>query len=190
MQADKLIQTGSQTVGPFFHFAMIAGGENILVNENTLGDQILITGKVIDGDGEPVPDAMLEIWQADHAGLFNHPADINRTNADPNFRGFGRSDTRNNDSYSFHTIKPGSIIGTTGAPYINIRVFSRGMLTHAITRLYFSDEESNDADPVLKSIPANRRQTLIAQRLPSTGLVTYRFDIRLQGHDETVFFNP
>ena len=181
-------QTGSQTVGPYFRIGMIRGGENTLVQDETIGERIYIKGQVLDGEGQPVDDACIEIWQADTQGYFNHPIDPNHKQADQNFRGFGRSETRGK-GFWFKTIKPGVISGAQ-TPYINVRVFSRGMLIHAITRLYFSDESGNADDPVLKSVPAERRSTLIAQREDSGDAPTYRFDIHLQGDDETVFFNP
>jgi protocatechuate 3,4-dioxygenase alpha subunit len=189
-----LKQTASQTVGPFFHFGLILGEEHILTNERTPGERIKIEGRVLDGDGEPVPDAMVEIWQADSSGIFNHPADPRCEQADPFFRGFGRSGTDAEGKFWFKTIKPGCVPWDERqmqAPHLNIRVFARGMLIHAVTRLYFSDESANQTDPVLTSIddPA-QRQTLIAMREEAADLVTYRFDIRLQGERETVFFNP
>jgi len=182
-------QSPSQTVGPFFHYGLIHGNENILVNEQTAGQRIDIKGRVFDGDGEPVPDAMVEIWQADAQGFFNHPADPNQAKADKNFRGFGRSDTVNGGQFYFKTIKPGIIPGTQ-TPYVNVRIFSRGMLIHAYTRLYFSDESGNADDPVLNSIPDERRSTLIAQRIEVDGVPPYQFDVHLQGEGETVFFDP
>ncbi len=191
-----LIQTGSQTVGPFFHNGLIFGGENILVNAETKGERIIIEGTVYDGDGVPVPDAMIEIWQPDAQGLFNHSADPNRLKADPAFAGFGRAETVNKGRFYFKTVKPGPIAEVAGsidaqkrAPYINVRVFARGMLIHAVTRIYFSDEEANTDDPLLVSLETTRRQTLIAQRIEGDDLPCYRFDIHLQGTNETAFFD-
>jgi protocatechuate 3,4-dioxygenase alpha subunit len=188
-----LPQTASQTVGPFFHYGLIFGAENILVTERTKGKRIYIEGRVLDGDGQPVPDAMVEIWQADAHGHFNHPADPQQAQADPTFRGFGRSDTADGGRFWFKTVKPGLVAWDdtqNQAPHVNVRIFSRGMLIHAVTRLYFSDEAANESDPVLNSVPPERRHTLIAQLETSDDLPSYCFDIRLQGHDETVFFNP
>jgi protocatechuate 3,4-dioxygenase alpha subunit len=189
-----LKQTPSQTVGPFFHYGLVFGGENILVNDRTAGEFIQIKGCVFDGDGQPVPDALIEIWQADSQGIFNHPADPHHDKADREFRGFGRSDTVNGGQFYFKTIKPGRVASDDQhyqAPYINVHVFSRGLLTHAHTRLYFSDERANETDPVLNSIgDPERRKTLIAQRQESNDLTTYRFDIIFQGAHETVFFKP
>src|SRR5437016_3459168 len=156
-----LKQTPSQTVGPFFQFELIAGGANVLVNDNTTGQRILIKGLVLDGDGQPVPDAMVEIWQADAQGIFNHPADPRRAQADPYFRGFGRSDTLQAGQFTFKTIKPGGVPWDSEhdqAPHVNVRIFARGMLIHAVTRLYFSDEPANQTDPVLTSIADAERR--------------------------------
>ena len=183
-----LQQTASQTVGPYFRIGMIRGDENTLVQDETKGERLYIKGRVLDGDDRPVHDACVEIWQADAGGYFNHPADPNQAQADPNFCGFGRSETTGK-GFWFKTIKPGVIAGAT-TPYINVYVFSRGMLIHALTRLYFSDEGGNADDPVLNMVPPERRPTLIAQREDFGDVPTYRFDINLQGENETVFFNP
>ncbi|MGB0385989.1 MAG: protocatechuate 3,4-dioxygenase subunit alpha [Ardenticatenaceae bacterium] len=193
-----LQQSPSQTVGPFFHDGLIFGGENILVNDRTQGEQIYIEGQVLDGDGVPVVDALVEIWQADANGYFNHPADPGQSKADPFFAGFGRSQSAKEGRlgratcFGFKTVKPGIIASEDQkqAPHISVHVFARGMLIHALTRLYFSDEHANQSDPVLNSVPEARQHTLIAQRQAVQGLPTYRFDIHLQGEEETVFFNP
>ena len=173
------LQTPSQTVGPFFHFSL--HNQNTLTNGQTRGEHIRLLGTVFDGDGEEVPDAIIEIWQADSNGRFNHPHDIEHEQADKNFLGFGRSDTTQNGTYWFDTIMPGTRDSQT--PHINVRVFSRGLLIHLVTRIYFSDD-ANDA--VLNSLDSSRRQTLIATTDDAT---TYRFDIHLQGELETVFFD-
>jgi protocatechuate 3,4-dioxygenase alpha subunit len=189
-----LEQTPSQTVGPFFHFGLRFAGENQLIDEHTRGERIYISGTVLDGDGQPVPDALIEIWQADAQGIYNHSADPRCEQADKYFRGFGRADTVQNGQFSFKTIKPGCIPWDdeqNQAPHVNVRVFARGMLTHAITRLYFSDEAANVTDPILNRIDDPvRRQTLIAMRVEGDDLPTYCFNIILQGTGETVFFNP
>ena len=182
-------QSASQTVGPFFRIGLIYGEpQNNLVNERTSGEQIVLTGVVYDGDGEPIPDAAIEIWQPDANGIFNHPLDPLHGQADPNFRGFGRAETRNAGKYEFKTVKPGSRDGQ--APYINVNIFERGLLVHAMTRIYFSDEQANADDPLLNSVEPERRHTLIATREQADGPAVYRFDIHMQGEDETVFFNP
>jgi protocatechuate 3,4-dioxygenase alpha subunit len=180
-------QTASQTVGPYFRIGLIYGEpQNNLVREATAGERIHLTGIVYDRDGVPVPDAMVEIWQPDANGIFAHPQDPRHAEADPHFRGFGRAENREGGVYTFHTIKPGGRDGA--APYINVYVFARGMLIHALTRLYFDDEPATAADPVLASVDPARRHTLIATRQTGDTPATYRFDIRLQGADETVFF--
>ena len=186
----SLTQTPSQTVGPFFHVRLPAEEDHVLVDAQTRGERLSLAGTVFDGAGQPVPDALVEIWQADAQGHFNHPADAHQAEADRHFRGFGRSGTDARGQFSFQTIKPGAVT-SQGAPHVDVRVFARGMLIHAVTRLYFPDEEANAADPALNSIgDAARRQTLIAVREAGTEALTYRFDIHLQGEHETVFFQP
>ncbi len=195
-------QTASQTVGPYFAYCLTEaeryGGRdiasNVLVAEETLGSRIRIEGRVFDGAGKPVPDAMIEIWQANAAGRYAHPEDMRAQAAlDPSFKGFGRAGTDGNGRFFFDTIKPGALPGARGAqqaPHINVIVFARGMLVHAYTRLYFSDEQkANAADPALGLVHEARRKTLIAERRESDGRIGYWLDIRLQGEDETVFFD-
>jgi len=188
-------QTPSQTVGPYFHIGLIRPGDNmnVMVNDQTRGQRILVRGRVIDGDGEPIPDAMLEIWQADSDGIYGHPADPKHADADPAFGGFGRAPTDDSGEYSFKTIKPGAMEREgepTMAPHVNFRVFARGMLIHAYTRMYFPNEVENENDPVLKMITeTDRRSTLIAAVDMGEDLPTYRFDVVLQGEKETVFFD-
>jgi protocatechuate 3,4-dioxygenase alpha subunit len=189
--------TPSQTVGPYYAIALTPGdydwtptvGDN-LVTPDASGERIRIEGRVLDGDARPVSDAMIEIWQADAAGRYAHPAD---PHANPNaaFKGFGRAGTDESGSYRFETVKPGAVAGPNGpqAPHIGVAVFARGMLRQCYTRLYFSDENANEADPVLALVPRERRATLIAQRQDGGMLAAYRFDIRLQGEGETVFFD-
>lgn len=191
----KQMQTPSQTVGPFFHYGLFTRENlNILVNDETEGKHILVKGQVTDGAGVPVPDAMIEIWQADSRGYFNHPADPNAAQADQNFGYFGRAETSDNGVFTFKTVKPGIVSfdkDTDQAPHINVRLFSRGMLIHAYTRLYFADEhEANQRDPVLNLVPEIRRHTLIALPQETGDLVTYCFNIVMQGDNETVFFDP
>jgi protocatechuate 3,4-dioxygenase alpha subunit len=191
--------TPSQTVGPFFAYGLTPNGEYAwndafttnLVTPDTSGDRIRIEGTVYDGDGVPVPDAMLEIWQADTQGRFSDPQD-KRALPNSSFKGFGRCGTEGNGGYSFDTVKPGSVPDPDGraqAPHILLAIFARGMLLHLYTRIYFDGEAANTADSVLALVPADRRSTLIAARQPGSGNAVYRFDIRLQGDDETVFFD-
>ena len=189
--------TPSATVGPFFLFGLIPstyGGTDIitsnLVTPDASGEKIRIEGGVFDGDGVPVPDALIEIWQADDAGRYAHPAD---TRALPNarFKGFGRSPTDSEGRYAFDTIKPGAVPGPNGtmqAPHIAVNLFSRGVLKQMVTRIYFSDETANNGDLILNLVPQDRRATLIATRQDRNGQAVYAFDFRMQGEDETVFF--
>jgi protocatechuate 3,4-dioxygenase alpha subunit len=185
-------QTPSQTVGPFFGPALIADGLEMPARDGARGRRIIISGRVLDGDGEPVPDAMIEIWQANADGRYDHPADTQEKRIDPCFHGFGRAGTAADGAFRFVTIKPGAAIGDGAiehAPHINVSVFARGLLNRLVTRIYFPDQPLNDSDPVLARVPAVRRATLIAQAIAESRGVEYRFDIILQGAGETVFFD-
>jgi len=186
-------QTPSQTVGPFYSLALTRKTLNVMATESTRGQRIRIEGQVIDGDGRAIPDVMVEAWQANSFGRYNHPDDKQEKPLDESFSGWGRSGTDDKCFYSFETIKPGAVPGANGsvqAPHVNLMVFARGMLSHAYTRMYFADEPANETDPVLNSIKnTGRRQTLIARREDKNGEAVYRFDIRLQGENETVFFD-
>ena len=192
-----MIQSPSQTIGPYYALGLVRKGDkvitNVLASEKTQGERIRIEGRVIDGDGRPVEDAMVEIWQANSHGRYNHPLDEQDKPLDPDFMGHGRAGTDRDGNYWFETIKPGSIPGlddTRQSPHINAIVFARGMLVHAFTRIYFDDEDANQNDPVLMSIgDETRRNTLIARHETSEGRTIYRFDIHLQGENETVFFD-
>lgn len=188
MSKTPLGQTPSQTVGPFFHYALPYEGGGNLLNEATLGERIVIEGTVTDGAGEPVPDAMIEIWQANSAGKFDHPEDTQAKPVDPAFHGFGRYPTGKDGKFRFDTIKPGAVPGpgnTLQAPHLAVFVFGRGMLKQLLTRIYFGDEAHNGDDPVLNLVPEARRATLIASKAGSS---RYTHDIVLQGEGETVFF--
>lgn len=193
-------QTPSQTVGPYFAYGLTAQqysygntqvADNQLVKGNITGERIRICGKVFDGNGEAIDDALIEIWQANAAGRFNHPLDQRNNRAlEADFLGYGRCGTGTSDDLSFHfdTIKPGAA-QDGHAPFITVVVFMRGLLSHAYTRLYFSDEASANAnDPVLSKISEQRRPTLIAQRKETGTGPEYHFDIHMQGAQETVFF--
>ncbi len=191
--------TPSQTVGPYFAYGLTPRGAyawsdlciNNLVTPDAAGERIRIEGQVRDGNGAEINDAMIEIWQADAHGHYAHPRD-NRSLSNSSFKGFGRVGTDHNGFFSFETVKPGQVPGADGkaqAPHILVAFYSRGLLTHLYTRIYFSDEVSNSSDPVLALVPPDRRGTLIAKRQMRGGQAIYRFDIRLQGEDETVFFD-
>ncbi|MEO7908458.1 MAG: protocatechuate 3,4-dioxygenase subunit alpha [Roseiflexaceae bacterium] len=188
------ILSSSQTLGPFFHDGMLRADaqRTLLVAPDTLGERIQIAGHVIDGDGLGVPDAMIEIWQANHYGRYNHPADRRELPLDPLFHGFGRCATDAAGGYCFETIKPGRVPfddQRLQAPHICVAVFARGLLNHLLTRLYFADEPANADDPVLQRVPAERQATLLARRTTADRIILYDFEIVLQGERETVFFN-
>jgi protocatechuate 3,4-dioxygenase alpha subunit len=184
--------TPSQTVGPFFAFGLNHEGHEVLVTDATQGERIRVDGRVIDGAGVAVPDAMIEIWQANAAGRYDHPDDARSEKPlDPAFHGYGRCGTDKAGHFHFLTIKPGAVPGIGNAlqaPHINIAVFARGLLKHLWTRLYFEGEPLNADDPVLALVDPKRRKTLVARR--SNGKEPgYAFDLVLQGKDETVFFD-
>lgn len=194
----KLGQTPSQTVGPYFAYGLtpeqygypaltsVAGSD--LRTPEIEGQEIRIEGQVLDGEGTPVNDAMIEIWQADPQGRYAHPAD---TRGNVAFNGFGRCGTGTDpeNRFVFDTVKPGAV-DAAQAPHVNVIVFMRGLLTHLYTRIYFADEESANAqDPALQSVPAARRGTLVAERRDEAGVAVYSFDIHMQGDQETVFFD-
>jgi protocatechuate 3,4-dioxygenase alpha subunit len=189
--------TPSQTVGPYFAYGLNPRDEydwkqtftNDLITPDASGTRIRIEGRVTDGDGKPVNDCMLEIWQADAAGRYAHPADKRRPNAQ--FTGFGRVGTDADGTYAFSTIKPGAVPGPDGkaqAPHILVAVFARGMPRQCYTRIYFPDESTTASDSILGLVPAERRGTLIARAEQRDGQRAYVFDVRLQGEGETVFF--
>ena len=192
--ADKLIPTPSQTVGPFFHLGMARPEWGDLTADHPAGERIAIEGRVSDGDGMAVPDAVIELWQANAAGRYNHPDDRQTDKPlDPNFRGYGRAATDTDGKFRFVTIRPGAVPGRGNAlqaPHINIAVFGRGLLKQLHTRIYFADEPQNGNDPLLSAIddPAARR-TLLATRIEGADPRIYRFDIVLQGESETVFLD-
>jgi protocatechuate 3,4-dioxygenase, alpha subunit len=186
------VQTPSQTVGPFFHDALAWPGAENLVRLETRGERIEIIGCVLDGDGQPVPDALVEIWQANAAGRYAHPEDTQDKPLDPAFRGFGRCATAADGGFRFLTIRPGRVPSrgnTLQAPHIEVGLFARGLLRRLVTRIYFEDEAANAEDPLLALIadPA-RRATILARRSEGNGAV-YRFNLILQGEGETAFFD-
>ncbi|KRE21388.1 protocatechuate 3,4-dioxygenase subunit alpha [Bosea sp. Root483D1] len=181
--------TPSQTIGPFFAYALTPrayGGPELaseqVAGEGVAGERIRIEGTVFDGDGVIVGDAMIETWQADAEGRFNAVGNAG-------FTGFGRAETTAEGAFFIETIRPGALPGPNGstqAPHLTVSVFARGLLIRLATRIYFDDEPGNAQDPVLALVPAERRSTLIARR-GTDGV--FRFDIRLQGEGETVFFD-
>ncbi|MEQ4208224.1 protocatechuate 3,4-dioxygenase subunit alpha [Actinopolymorpha sp. B9G3] len=181
--------TPSQTVGPYLSLGLPWSDGSYVVPAGT-PDAVRIGGQVVDGAGVPVPDALVETWQADPAGRFDHPDDPRGACPPtvPGFRGFGRSPTDTDGRWWVLTVKPGCLPcpdGDLEAPHLTVSVLGRGMLDRLVTRIYFPDEqEANAADPVLAALPAAARATLVAQK-DEDGL---RFDIRLQGANETCFF--
>ncbi len=185
-----LIPTPSQTVGPYLAIGLTRLITTDLA-KGAAGERITVCGTVTDGDGKPIPDAILDIWQANAKGKYAHPEDKQAKSIDPAFFGFGRIPTDKAGSFRFTTIKPGPVPGrgnSLQAPHIVVCLFMRGLLRQLYTRIYFADEAANAADPVLGLIedPA-RRATLIAQKTPNAG--EYRLDISMQGDRETVFFD-
>lgn len=181
--------TPFQTVGPYFAVLLQSRTPSRQVTATTLGTRVVIEGKVFDGAGAPMPDALVETWQADAQGRYRHPDDGRPQPADPAFNGYGWAHTRADGGFTFETIKPGPVPGPDGddqAPHILLSVMARGILTRFITRIYFEDEAANAQDPILAIVPENRRHTLMARR---TGEAQYQFTIVMQGPEETVFFD-
>ena len=208
-QLTRYPETPSQTGGPYVHIGLApqqAGFEifdnnfgNVMVQPATLGERIRVEGRVFDGSGTLMRDVLIEVWQANAAGKYAHPADRQDKPLDPAFRGWGRTGADfDTGVYSFETIKPGQVVGANGqaqAPHICLILFARGINTGLHTRLYFGDEDlANATDPILNGIEWEvRRKTLLATREQRAGEVVYRFDIRIQdtpdGGKETVFFD-
>ncbi|MCI4662287.1 MAG: protocatechuate 3,4-dioxygenase subunit alpha [Neomegalonema sp.] len=200
---DYLKESPSQTAGPYVHIGLAPGAAGFdiyrrelgwdIAGPNAAGERIRVEGVVIDGMGAPIKDVMLEVWQANAQGHYAHPEGGGPV--EDGFRGWGRVITDfNTGEWGFDTIKPGCTRGRnvgTQAPHLNLWIVARGINIGLNTRMYFSDEaEANAADPVLRLIEwENRRGTLIAQRSERDGKPVYRFDIKLQGEDETVFFD-
>jgi protocatechuate 3,4-dioxygenase alpha subunit len=204
-----LRETASQTAGPYVHIGLAPGAAGFKIFEhelgtditgpNAAGERIRVEGLVLDGTGSAVKDVLIEVWQANAAGIYAHPADPRSAEVEPGFRGWGRviSDF-DSGLWSCDTVKPGAVPGRGGhqglpsmAPHLNFWIVARGINIGLNTRMYFSDEaEANAKDPILNLVEhIGRRQTLIAARELRDGVPVYRFDIRLQGEGETVFFD-
>jgi protocatechuate 3,4-dioxygenase alpha subunit len=180
--------TPSQTVGPFFDFGLCFDRGPLVVDPGS-PHAITIEGRVIDGAGVLVPDALLEFWQADERGRYRCPADPRNPGIEDGFDGFARVPTRSDGRFRLTTLKPGKVAGPGGswqAPHLLVGVFARGLLTPQLTRLYFEDEIANAEDPILAHVPKPRRGTLIAR---AAGPACYHWDLVLQGEGETVFFD-
>ncbi|HEX3352111.1 MAG TPA: protocatechuate 3,4-dioxygenase subunit alpha [Terriglobales bacterium] len=188
-----LVPTPSQTVGPFFHFCLTTDKNCVacIAGPKVRGERVWLSIRVLDGNGEAINDAMIEIWQANSEGKYNHPDDPQPKPVEPEFLGFGRMGTAKDGSCEFETIKPGRVPGPEAvlqAPHLNVAVFARGMLKQLYTRIYFAGDAANREDPVFALVPAERRETLMAHPDP-THPGGWRFNVRLQGDDETVFFD-
>lgn len=183
-----LCPTPSQTVGPYLAIVLPwPDGSDVVAPET--GEAVTLKGQLLDGAGDPVPDGMIEVWQADPDGRFDHPDDPRGAQAYPGFRGFGRCPTSPDGQFHFRTVKPGSLpdgAGGSEAPHLDVSVFARGLLHRLVTRIYFPDEDAaNAADPVLRELDP-REQQLLTATAEDPG--TLRFDIRMQGPDQTPFF--
>ncbi|HXM84781.1 MAG TPA: protocatechuate 3,4-dioxygenase subunit alpha [Stellaceae bacterium] len=196
MSADaKLIPSATQTAGPFFHFGLLRPEwADLTHGGKAQGEKISLEGRVTDGDGAPLPDAIVEIWQANAAGKYEHPDDAQDKPVDKNFRGFGRAFTDKDGIFRFTTVKPGPVPGRGNAlqaPHIAVSLAARGLLHHLFTRVYFAGEALNKSDPVLSSIedPALQKTLIAEPKGKSNGSAVWRFDIVLQGKGETVFFD-
>jgi protocatechuate 3,4-dioxygenase alpha subunit len=187
----KLVTTPSQTVGPYLHIGLDWLNTTALATKDVAGEHIVLQGRLLDADGVPVPDGMIEIWQANSYGKYAHPDDARALPVDAGFNGFGRTPTDAEGNFRFSTIKPGRVPAADGqlqAPHIMVSVFARGLLKQLVTRVYFSGDD-HDSDPVLQLVPAARRTTLIA--VPSENKKdTIEWNIVLGGgnNNETVFF--
>jgi protocatechuate 3,4-dioxygenase alpha subunit len=186
-----LIHTANQPIGPFYHFALTPGwetGDNsagVMAGPDARGERARLVVRVLDRDGIPVTNAMIELWQADAGGKYNHPADTQAKTPDPAFHGFGRLATDDQGLCVFETVKPGRV--QSQAPHINVTVYAPGLLRRAVTRIYFAGDPANASDEVLGLVPEDRRPTLLAQPAAEAG--EWRFDLHLTGPCETVFFD-
>lgn len=185
----SLYATANQTVGPYLHIGLAWLYTSNIAGPRIAGERVAVQGRLLDGDGAPVSDGLIEIWQANSRGKYAHPEDKQKKPLDKGFRGFGRIPTDEKGAFKFVTVKPGRVPGPGGklqAPHLVIAVFMRGLLKHLATRMYFPDEPANAQDAVLKLVPAERRATLVARR-KAKGLLEW--NILLQGAGETTFFD-
>ena len=187
----SLKATSSQTVGPFFRIGLDWLYTDNLASKIALGQKIEISGKILDADGNAIPDAILELWQANAEGNYAHPEGTREKPIDPQFQGFGRVSTEEDGAFHFTTIKPGRVRGPSGklqAPHIVVSLFMRGLLRRLVTRIYFPDDPSHQEDFVLTEVEPSRRHTLIAQTSPANPSQLI-WNVYMQGPNETVFFD-
>lgn len=187
----SLQATTSQTVGPYFRIGLQWLFVDKLAGPGVAGEHVEIEGRVLDADGQGVPDAMIEVWQANSQGKYAHPEDTQGKSVEAGFKGFGRIPTADDGSFRFSTIKPGRVPGPGGklqAPHIVVSVFMRGLLRRLITRIYFPDDPANSEDFALNLIEPSRRGTLIVRR-SGKGEGHLEWNVILQGPQETVFFD-
>jgi protocatechuate 3,4-dioxygenase alpha subunit len=189
-QQKDLVASPSQTVGPFFHFALTTDAAlGVLAGSGAAGQRIRLTVRVLDGHGDPVPDAMVEIWQADADGIYVSPPRRDGDGPRPPFVGYGRLPTNAEGACMFETITPGRVPDGQGgeqAAHVNVCLFARGLLRQLHTRVYFPGDPALDSDAAMALVPEERRDTLLATL---TGEGRWHFDLRLQGDGETVFFD-
>ena len=179
----------SQTIGPYLRIGLEWMQVEDMASKGVAGERVSIRGRIVDGDGKPVNDAAVEIWQANGHGRYAHADDKQDKPLEASFRGYGRSLTDDSGAFRFNTIKPGGVPGPGGklqAPHLSVTIFMRGLLKQLQTRIYFPDDPANAQDPILALIPGERRSTLIARR---TADGTLEWNVVLQGKNETVFFD-
>ena len=192
----SLHATTSQTVGPFFSIGLTGQNVNHLAEAGVSGQRVEITGRMLDGDSQPVPDGIIEIWQANGHGKYAHPDDTQDKPIEKGFTGYGRIPTDEQGRFRFTTIKPGQVPGPDGpggettlqAPHITVSVFARGLLRRLVTRIYFPDEPANSTDFALSKLDPSRRATLVARKLEGRP-GALEWNVILQGSNETVFFD-
>jgi protocatechuate 3,4-dioxygenase alpha subunit len=186
------IESGWATVGPFFHRVLPWEGGGEMAKRETKGERITILGRVLDAEGKPINDAMIELWQANAAGKYNHPEDDQPGEIDPSFQGFGRVTADADGYFTVSTIKPGPVRGlgnTLQAPHIEVSIFARGVLKRLVTRIYFAGEAANDADPVLALIEDKERRSTIMATPDASEPGRWLITLHLGGPQETVFFD-
>jgi protocatechuate 3,4-dioxygenase, alpha subunit len=179
-----------QTIGPFFQIGLERLYQTNIAGVGVGGQRLRLEGRILDGDGRPIPDAVVEVWQANSQGKYAHPADTQDKPLEQGFKGFGRIPTDDDGYFRLSTIKPGSVPGPNGtpqAPHLVVGLMMRGLLRGLITRAYFQGDPSNATDPVLQCVDSDRLDTLM-MRPSSDDPTLLQWTIRMQGEKETVFF--